>query len=48
MLKFKQDYSSFDELSEAAEMAGSHLVITSKSAIKGRIKVILVGESLGF
>ena len=48
MLKFKQDYSSFDELSEAAEMAGSHLVITSKSAVKGRIKVILVGESLGF
>lgn len=48
MLKFKQDYSSFDELSEAAEMAGSHLVITSKSAIKGRIKVILVGEPLGF
>jgi hypothetical protein len=48
MLIFKQDYSSFDELSKAAEGACSQLVITSRSAIKGRIKVILVGECLGF
>jgi L-lactate utilization protein LutB len=48
MLRLKQDYSSFDELSAAAEGAGSQLVITGKSARKGRMKVILVGEALGF
>ena len=48
VLKFKQDYSSFDELSEAAEGACSQLVITSKAMIKGRINVILVGECLGY
>lgn len=48
LLLFKQDYSSFDELSKAAEAACSHLVITSMSTAKGRIKIILVGESLGF
>ena len=48
MLIFKQDYSSFDELTKAAESACSHLVITSMSTNKDRIKVILVGESLGF
>ena len=48
LLRFKQDYSSLEELSEAAEAACSQLVITGKSAIKGRIKIILVGESLGF
>ena len=48
ILKFKQDYSSFDELARAAEGACSQLVITCMSAIKGRIKVILVGEELGF
>ena len=48
MLRLKQDYSSFDELSAAAEGAGSHLVVTAKSARKGRMKVILVGEALGF
>jgi len=45
---FKQDYSSFDELSKAAESACSHLVVTSMSTNKDRIKVILVGECLGF
>jgi hypothetical protein len=45
---FKQDYSSFDEFSKAAEGACSQLVITGMSITKGRIKVILVGESLGF
>lgn len=48
LLLFKQDYPSFDELYKSAEMAGGQLVITSMSAVKGRIKVILVGESLGF
>lgn len=48
LLIFKQDYSSFDELSKAAESACSQLVITGMSMTKGRIKVILVGESLGF
>jgi hypothetical protein len=45
---FKQDYASYEELSVAAEQGGSHLVITSRSALKGRIKIILVGEDLGF
>ncbi len=48
MLIFNQDYSSFDELSKAAEGACSQLVVTSMSMTKDRIKVILVGESLGF
>jgi L-lactate utilization protein LutB len=48
LLIFKKDYISFDELSKVAEDACSQLVITSMSMTKGRIKVILVGESLGF
>ncbi|MEN6348717.1 MAG: lactate utilization protein [Syntrophomonas sp.] len=48
LLLFKQDYASFDELSEAADGAYSHLVITRMSTFKNRIKVILVGESLGY
>ncbi len=48
MLIFKQDYASFDELSAAAQGGCSHLVITSKTALKGRIAVVLVGETLGF
>ncbi|HEY5585314.1 MAG TPA: lactate utilization protein [Ruminiclostridium sp.] len=48
LLIFKQDYSSFDELSKVAEGACSQLVITGMSMTKGRIKVILVGECLGF
>lgn len=48
LLLFKQDYSSFDELSKVAENSCSQLVITSMSVTKGRIKVILVGECLGF
>ncbi|MDF2984667.1 MAG: hypothetical protein K0R50_177 [Eubacterium sp.] len=47
LLIFKKDYSSFDEVSKAAETACSQLVITSYSAIK-RITVILIGEILGF
>ena len=45
---FKKDYASFEELSEMADKGGSHLVITSRSALQGRIKIILVGEDLGF
>ena len=48
MLIFKRDYSSFDELSKVAECEYSQLVITGMSMTKGRIKVILVGECLGF
>ncbi len=48
LLIFKKDYSTFDELSKAAEGACAQLVITGMSMTKGRIKVILVGESLGF
>lgn len=44
---FKQDYSSFDELSKAAEGVISQLVITSMTTYKGRIKIILVDENLG-
>lgn len=47
-LAFKQDYSTFHDLSKVAEDSCSQLVITSKSVFKGRIKVILVGESLGW
>lgn len=47
VLRYKQDYSSYEELAQAAEGGCSQLVITSKSMFKGRIKVILVGESLG-
>jgi L-lactate utilization protein LutB len=48
MLRFKQDYASFDELSRAAEGACSHFVITGRTMTKGRIKVVLVGECLGY
>jgi hypothetical protein len=44
---FKQDYISYDELQQSAKRAVSHLVVTSQSVYKGRIKVILVGETLG-
>jgi len=44
---FKKDYASLEELSAAAERGGSHLVITSRSVLPGRVKVILVGEDLG-
>ncbi|MEI6101445.1 MAG: lactate utilization protein [Eubacteriales bacterium] len=48
MLIFKKDYSSYDELMLAAECACSQTVITRFSVTKGRIKVILVKERLGF
>lgn len=48
LLRFKQDYASYDELMQAAEGACSQTVITRFSTMKGRIKVILVGEELGY
>ena len=48
LLKFKKDYPDFETLDNAAKGAVSQLVITNRSTVKGRIKVILVGESLGF
>lgn len=47
LLLYKQDYSSFDELCQAANGIISQLVITSMTNFKGRIKIILVGENLG-
>ncbi|MCL1976186.1 MAG: lactate utilization protein [Firmicutes bacterium] len=48
LLKFKKDYPDFETLDKAASGAVSQLVITRKSTVQGRIKVILVGENLGF
>lgn len=48
LLKFKNDYPSIEALDKVAEGAAGQLVITNNSASKGRIKVILVGESVGF
>jgi len=44
----KGDIFSFEELLDRAQGAGSQLVITAMSTFKDRIKVILVGERLGF
>lgn len=44
----KSEPSSFEELSDKAHGICSQLVITSMSTNKDRIKVILVGECLGF
>ena len=49
MLSFNKDgYKDFDALIDSAHGACNQLVITSGSSVKGRIKVVLVGESLGF
>ena len=48
VMLFKQDYGTFDELAQVADNACSHLVVTSRSATKGRVSVVLVGERLGF
>ena len=48
LLLFKQEYPSYDALMQLAESAYSHVVVTGMSTAKGRIKVILVGEYLGF
>ena len=47
-LKFTADHASFTELQQAAENAVSQLLITSKFTDKERVKIILVGEALGF
>jgi L-lactate utilization protein LutB len=44
----KSEISSFEELLNKAQGACSQLVITTMSTFKDRIKVVLVGESLGF
>jgi hypothetical protein len=44
---FSQEYASFDAMKEAAELAQSHIVLTKRSALPGRISVILVGEDMG-
>ncbi|MDP4221875.1 MAG: lactate utilization protein [Bacteroidota bacterium] len=44
----KNEISSFEELLNKAQGTGSQLVITMMSVFKERIKVILVGESLGY
>ena len=48
ILRFSKDDPTFDGVDNAAKESISQLVITSKSTVKGRIKVILVGENLGF
>jgi hypothetical protein len=49
VLRFsKNEISSFEELLNKAQSACSQLVITNMSTFKDRIKVIIVGESLGF
>lgn len=44
----KSEIASFEELLDKAKIACSQLVITNMSTFKDRIKVILIGESLGF
>jgi L-lactate utilization protein LutB len=48
LLIFKKDYATYDDLRKAAEAGQGQLVITKRAAIKGRIKVMLVGEDLGY
>lgn len=48
VLGYSKDISSFEELLDKAQGICSQLVITTMSVFKDRIKVILVGDSLGF
>ncbi len=48
LLLFKQTYASYDELMQAAEQAYSQMLVTRMSVFAGRLKVILIGEDLGF
>jgi hypothetical protein len=49
VLGYKQtEIPTFEELLKLADEIGSQLVITERSIFKGRIQVILVGESLGY
>jgi L-lactate utilization protein LutB len=45
---FREDFSAMDDMRTAAELAQSHIVITKRSALPGRIFLILIGEELGF
>lgn len=44
----KSEMASFEELLNKAQIIGSQLVITTMSIFKDRIRVILIGENLGF
>jgi hypothetical protein len=44
----KGEISTFEELLNKSQNAGSQLVITTMSTFKDRIKVIIVGEELGY
>jgi L-lactate utilization protein LutB len=44
----RKDISSFEDLLNKAKDNSSQLIITSMSLFKGRIKIILVGENLGY
>ncbi len=48
LLQFKPDFADFDSLAAAAESACGHLMVTERPAAKGRIRVLLVGEPLGY
>jgi hypothetical protein len=45
---FREDFATMEEMGVAAELAQSHVVVTKRSALPGRIFVILIGEELGF
>lgn len=47
VLNYNQDYSYLEDLSESAETECCQLLITSNTVTRGRIEIILVGESLG-
>jgi hypothetical protein len=44
----KSEMSSFEELLSKAQASCSQIVITNMSVFKDRIRVILVGECLGY
>jgi hypothetical protein len=48
LLDFRPDFASMEDLVAAAEAIRGHLLVTRMSTTKGRIKVVLVGESLGY
>jgi len=48
LLAYKPNCASFDKLSEAADKIIGQLVITCMTNFKGRVKIVMVGESLGF
>ena len=48
LLDWKPDFESFDDVAVGAETIRGQLLITRMSTIPQRIKVVLVGESLGY